>query len=267
MRTRLATFGLGLFLLGCAHPHPMIIPQAAPPFPPGVTVLGIGKASAPPDIARTSVGVEVRAVTAEEATSDATARMNAVVQALKQAGVADRDLRTQNLSIAFEQERQPPAPVVQAPAARGAQAQAAAPPAQPRGFFRVSNMVQLTIRDLNAIGRVLKAATDAGANSAWGINFELENDDALTSQARAKAVEQAKRAATELSALTGVKLGRIVAVSEEGVESPLYNASGGGMMAMRASDAEMPVERGEITQTYSIQVTYSTKVGHRHHRH
>ena len=256
---------LGLLLAACG-PHPMIVQHAQLPYPPGVTVVGVGKASAAPDIARTSIGVEVRAVSAEQATSDATARMNAVIQAIKQAGIPDKDLRTHNLSISFEQEPIPPQPVplVQPKPAAGPVRAAAAPapeaPPQPRGFFRVSNMVEVTIRDLNAVGRVLKAATDVGANSAWGITFELENEMALTSSARTQAVANARQAAEQLASLTGVKLGRILAIEEN--PEPGYNpAGGGGMMAYRAAanDSALPIERGEITQTYSVQLTYATK--------
>jgi len=256
---------LGLSLAACA-PHPMVVQRAQLPYPPGVTVVGVGKASAAPDIARTSIGVEVRAVGAEQATGDATTRMNAVIQAIKQAGIPDKDLRTHNLSISFEQDPTPPQPIPAAPvkpaAAQGRVAAAPAPEAsaQPRGFFRVSNMVEVTIRDLNAVGRVLKAATDAGANSAWGITFELENETALTSTARTQAVTNAKQAAEQLASLTGVKLGRILAI-EENPETGYNPQGGGGMMAYRAAanDSALPIERGEITQTYTVQLTYATQ--------
>jgi uncharacterized protein YggE len=243
-----------------------MIVHSPPSYPPGVTVVGVGKASAPPDIARTSVGVEVRAASAEQATSDATARMNAVVQAIKTAGVPDKDLRTHNLSISFEQEpvAPTPLPVVQAkpasPQAGTRAAPAPTPEPAPRGFFRVSNMVEVTVRDLNAVGRILKAATDAGANSAWGITFELEDDTALTTAARSQAVNRAKLAAQELADLTGVTLGKVLSI-EENPDSGGYNGGGGGMMAYRAAanDSALPIERGEITQSYTIQITYATK--------
>jgi uncharacterized protein YggE len=130
-----------------------------------------------------------------------------------------------------------------------------AQPAPPRGYYRVTNMVEVTIRALDSVGRVLKAATDAGANSQWGVTFELENDASLVSEARALAVKDAQRAAAELAKLTGVKLGEIVSVSE-GEQSGGYSAPQ-PMMRMAAAQ-EVPVERGEIQVHYEVQLVYAT---------
>lgn len=220
--------------------------------------MGVGKASAPPDIARTSIGVEVRAADVQQATNDATARMNAVTQAIKALGIADKDLRTHSFSIGFEQEPNPPPTPVPAAPTRGATATAtAAPeqPASPRGYYRVSNMLEVTIRDLSAVGRVLQAATAAGANNVWGINFEIDNTESLKVQARALAVQRAQQAATELAQLSGVKLGKVVSVSEGEAES-----QGGPMvMSMRAASNDVPIERGEITVSYSVRLLYDVK--------
>lgn len=225
----------------------------------GISVAGYGKASAPPDIARTSIGVEVRANDVQQATADATARMNAVTAALKQLGIADKDLRTHNFSIGFEQEPQPPQPLPAevTPAGRSAAAATTvAAPATPRGFYRVSNMLEVTIRDLSSIGRVLQAATAAGANNVWGITFEIENTDTLKVQARAQAIARAQQAAAELAQLTGMKLGQVVSVSEGEAEG---GRGGAVMMNMRAADEDVPVERGEMTISYAVRVQYDIK--------
>jgi uncharacterized protein YggE len=240
--------------VGCAHGRVISVAQSDR----GISVMGVGKASAPPDIARTSIGVEVRSPDVQQATNDATARMNAVTQAIKQLGIADKDLRTHSFSIGFEQEQNPPTPVPAAPT-RGAASTAAAPapeqPATPRGYYRVSNMLEVTIRDLNAVGRVLQAATSAGANNVWGINFEIENTDTLKVQARAQAVQRAQQAAAELAQLAGVKLGKVISVNEG-------DSDGGGgpvLMSMRSANADVPIERGEITVSYGVRVLYDVK--------
>lgn len=236
----------------------------------GVVVSGMGEAKAAPDLAHSSVGVEVRAATVEEASSQASARMSAVINALKQGGVADKDLRTQSFSINFEQEpvpppMPPPMPMPEAPVSRSkdkaamsaAVAVAAPAPVQtPRGFYRASNMVEVTIRDLSKLGTLLQLATNAGANIVWGISFELEHPETLMAQARARAVEHAKANAAELARLTGVTLGRLVSVTE--------NGSSGGTMPMmmkemRAADASqsVPVEQGEISVSQQVQLVYA----------
>lgn len=223
----------------------------------GVTVTGTGKATGKPDVARTTIGVETRAVTAEEATADVNARMARVIVALKQAGVAETDLRTNNMSLNFERNPEPPRPLEQPPAVtKGAPAvapQAAAAPAVPVGFYTASNNVEVTIRDLSRAGAVLSAATTAGANQMYGIRFELDDPKPLLADARQKAVADARARAEKLAQLAGVKLGPAVSITE------LESGSGGGpvpMFAAMRSDAAAPVERGELTVNSSVQIVY-----------
>jgi uncharacterized protein YggE len=247
---------IALACTACAHGRSISLATSEH----GINVTGIGKASAPPDIARTNIGVEVRAADVQQATNEATARMNAVTQAIKQLGIADKDLRTHSFSIGFEQEpTPPPTPVPTAVPARGAAPTTTATaeaPVTPRGYYRVSNMLEVTIRDLNSVGRVLQAATSAGANNVWGINFEIENNDALKVQARAQAVQRAQQAADQLAQLAGVKLGKVLSVSEG------ESGGGGGPVAMYARAAandEMPVERGEISISYAVRMLFDVK--------
>lgn len=240
-RLTLLSFALLAFVsVGCSR-RPLVVHAGVSEPMRGLVVSGQGEAKSAPDIARTTVGVEMRADTAEQATAEATQRMVSVITAIKAAGVADKDLRTQNLSITFEQE---PLPY---PPADKAQPQAT------RGVYRASNMVEITVRNLDSLGRLLKVATDAGANNVWGVSFELEHPEALASQARKKAVENAKKNAAELAQLSGVKLGAIVSVTE----------SGGGyavpmMKTLRAEAAqEIPVERGEVSTTQTVQLVYA----------
>ncbi|HKU43408.1 MAG TPA: SIMPL domain-containing protein [Polyangiales bacterium] len=249
----IATFSL-LLATACAHGKIRMIATGER----GIAVVGTGKASAPPDIARTSIGVEVRGPEVQQAVTEANTRMSAITGAIKALGIADKDLRTHSFSIGFEQEPTPPPGPVPAQLERGA-APAAAAPAGPRGFYRVSNMLEVTIRDLSAVGRVLAAATGAGANNVWGINFELENTEPLKTQARAQAVQHAQQNANELAQLSGVKLGKVISVSEGESEG---RPGGPVLMSMRAAaNEDVPIERGEITVNYGVRVLYDVRDG------
>jgi uncharacterized protein YggE len=252
---------------GCAH-HGHHQSAGNPNMQTGISVSGSGEAKAKPDVARANLGVEVRAATVEEATAEANTRMAAVMSALKQTGVADKDLRTHNYSINFEQEPTPPVPMPvpapapartkdkSAPESAPASAPIAAPAAGPRGFYRVSNMVEVTIRDLTKVGQVLARATEAGSNNVWGISFEIDDPYALRAQARAQAMERAKLSAGDLARLAGVKLGKVVALSENegGGYMPMMKSMRGGAEMSVAND--VPVEQGEITITHQVQITY-----------
>jgi hypothetical protein len=235
----------------------------------GITVNGLGDAKAPPDIARANVGVEVRSETVEQATTEANQRMAAIVAALGKLGIAQKDMRTHSFSISFEQQPMPPVPLPQesaqiepAPRARQAapgQTAAGSPaPAPPviRGYYRASNMLEVTVRDLDKAGQVLQAATDAGANNVWGISFELEDPQPLLAEARVKAVEHAKQNAEALAKLSGVKLGAIISVSEgggaQGPVPPMFR-----MQAEAAQGGDIPIERGEVTVSQQVQIVYA----------
>src|SRR5690349_24069954 len=162
MRTlRLAFVARGLQLsvglLGVAACTPQTVVHTSAPAANaparGISVNGVGKANGKPNVARSTIGVEARAGTAEEAMAEVNQRMAQVIAAVKQAGVADADVRTSTLSLNFERNyEQPPRPVElpmpsAAPAVAPApgkakpvtKADAAPPPAPtvklPQGFY------------------------------------------------------------------------------------------------------------------------------------
>ena len=256
---------------GCApHVAPAgALPAAGAPTR-GITVVGVGRASGKPDIARTTIGVEVRAATAEEAIRQINTRMAQVIAAVKGAGVGDADVRTATLSLSFERNyEQPPRPVeapapvmapTAAPAGKPKSAPAVegavAPPAKlPQGFYNASNSVEVTIRKLEDAGKVISAATSAGADHLSGIRFEVEDQAPLLGQAREKAVQDARQRAQKLAQLAGVKLGPAVSITEldgGGGPSPMPMMAANKMM-----DASAPIERGELTLMTAVQIVYA----------
>lgn len=271
-----SVLGLSAAVLGAACTPQTVINSAAPSANAparGITVSGVGKASGKPNVARSTVGVEARAGTADEAIAEVNTRMAQVIAAMKQAGVADADIRTSTLSLNFERNyEQPPRPVEVAPTAAPAMAPAAAPapagkvkPAAPKaeaaaaptvklpqGFYTATNNVEVTIRNLDTAGKVLSAATGAGANQLYGIRFEIEDPTPLQAEARKKAVEDARARAERLAQLAGVKLGPAVSIVElDGGSGPVP------MMAMQRMDASAPVERGELTIGTTVQIVYA----------
>ena len=259
--------GLAALAPGCAHHHSghRSGHHGRAEDGAGLTVIGIGEAKAAPDMARSSIGIEVRDESAEAATTQANERMGAVLAALKAAGVAEADLRTHDFSISFERDFTPPQPVVQvqpAPAAKGARVTAAAAstsapaPIEPRGIYRVSNTVEVTVRDVAKVSQVLTAATKAGANNVWGVSFELADRTPLHQKARAQAIVRARQDAEQLAALTGVKLGRILVVDDQASSGgvPVYARAAG---LEKASDSVVPIEQGELSVTHQVRIVYA----------
>ena len=205
-----------------------------------ITVVGRGEVKVSPDVATTNLGVEVMAPTVAEAMDQAEERMNAVLAALKAAGIADKDIQTSNFSINFE--RQSP------------EATPRADDAEPAGVYRVSNIVQVTIRDLNTVGDIIDAAVAAGANNVWGVSFGLEDTEVLEAQAREKAVANARARAESLAELNGVAVGDVIHISEivGAAPGPVYAEA-----ARAAYGGGAPIEAGEVTFATQIQIVYA----------
>jgi uncharacterized protein len=251
-----------LFVLGCGSGATSIAQSA---LPNGISVSGHGEAQGQPDLARVTIGVEARALIANEATEQVNQQMSRVIAAIQQHGVAEADIRTQNFSINFEQQPEPyppyprpetgPAPAEPpAPSKERAPEAAASSELLPRGFYRVSNTVQVTVRDLAKLGTILGATTEAGANNIWGVQFEIEDPSKLEAEARQEAVAQAKARAEQLAQLAGVKLGRVISLGESGGAMP---SEGGYGYSMEAARADVPVQRGQLTVSQDVQIVFA----------
>lgn len=240
-------------------------------MPDGLRVSGHGEATGQPDIARATLGVEARANSAAEATDQVSRTMQRVIAAVKAQGIADADLQTEQVSVYFEQEYPPQPPPRPLPSEsepseprqeggskgqEGAEPRAgAAAPVGPRGFYRASNTVRVTVRDLATTSAVLGAATQAGANAVHGLSFEIDDPKPLQAQARAEAVEDARNQASQLASLAGAKLGRVVSISAQPQGPVGFVRSAASPMAMK--EGGMPIERGELTIQQQVEIVYA----------
>ncbi|MEL7463649.1 MAG: SIMPL domain-containing protein [Pseudomonadota bacterium] len=203
-----------------------------------IAVTGFGEAATTPDIATIRIGVETRSREADDALAGNNARAGALTALAKERGVESRDIHTANLSIwpIYEQNR-------------NSQPRADEPPKVVG--FTVSNEVILRVRDLGGMGALLTDLVGAGANRMNGISFGVDDDAALLTEARKRAVADARAKAETYAAAAGVALGPIVSIDE----------AGGGVRPqpraamMRAAEA-MPVEAGEAVVSASVRIVW-----------
>jgi len=205
-----------------------------------ITVLGQGSVRIEPDIARVTVGVETSAETISEAVAENESEMASVMAALEAVGIAGKDIQTTNFSI--QQDRYPE-PAVLSGSESG----------QAPSVYRVSNMVNVTIRDLEKVGEVLDAVIEAGANSIWGVSFSLDDLGVAEADARVDAMDDAQARAEALAGLSGVSLGPVMSVSEiiGGGAVPMQ-----AIMVERAAAGGSAISPGELEVGYQVQVTY-----------
>ncbi|MEV6329438.1 SIMPL domain-containing protein [Streptomyces sp. NPDC051909] len=232
---------LGGVLLGAAAPANAVAPGAVPaaavraPAPATVTVSGSGRAAAAPDLAVLSVGVEATRKTAKEALAAQNTAAKALVDALHAQGVADRDIRTENLSLA---------PVY---------AQSSAGESKVTGY-QAGQSFAVKVRDLDRTGQIIGAVNDAtgDAGRISGVVFDVSDPTALRAAAREAAHRDARDKAEQYARLSGRRLGRLVSLTEGESARP-----GPAAVPAAADGGEaVPLAPGEIEEHVTVTAVY-----------
>jgi uncharacterized protein YggE len=218
-------------------------PVAAPMTPSDGTLLSISaqaEARRVPDVATLSAGVVTQAADANAAMRANATQMDKVMAAIKAAGIAERDIRTSGISL------NPQYKYVenQSPTITG---------------YQASNTVDLKVRDVARLGKVLDALVASGANQVNGPNFEIDQPEPVYDQARRDALQKAQARAEMYAKALGLKVRRIVSISEGGGYRPPMPMP---MMAMARAknESDTSVAPGETTLTATLDVVF--ELGH-----
>lgn len=219
---------------------PVLAQDAATPAPSRtITVVGEGVVNIEPNVARTNIGVEVLRPTVEEAAAENAAIVDRLLATLVELGIAGKDIQTSGYNVFAERYG------------------ASGPVSDEEVQYRVSNNVTVIIRDLDKVGEVLDASIKAGANNIYGVEFLLDDATAVRSEARKLAVENARATAEELAALNGVKVGKILAISEVvGGAGGFYNNSISSFQIGMGGAERTPIQPGQLRLTMQLQLTY-----------
>jgi uncharacterized protein len=225
-----ATIAAGLPLFASAGAE---AEQALPPA--RVIVDGDGQISLPPDYARIRGGITTRAKTAKEAAAANAKQMTAIIVALGDAGVEQKDIQTSHFSIQ---------PVYAAPA----------PNTEPKlTGFSVSNQVSVAIRQIAHAGEILDHLVELGATDISGIELLHSDASKALDQAREAAIRDARRKAEVYAKAAGLTLGDVIWITEEQRYAPPVPFA-----ATRAAMAPAPpIAAGEDTLHVSITVGFN----------
>ncbi|MGL4198563.1 MAG: SIMPL domain-containing protein [Allorhizobium sp.] len=206
-----------------------------------IMVSGEGEAAIAPDMAVISLAVMRDAETAGEALSANSAAMAEVLADLKAQGIADKDLQTTDFSIQpkYKQETRTDG-TYEAPVIVG---------------YTVSNGLTVRVRDLAKLGEVIDRSVKLGVNQGGGITFTNDDPEAAVEAARKQAVEKAAAKAKTLTEAAGVKLGRVVEISEN-FARPMPQVYAAAPMAKMA-DESVPIASGENLYTVTVNITYA----------
>jgi uncharacterized protein YggE len=221
---------------------------------PGKTIVvsGTGEVSASPDIARLFISVQEEKKTAKEAQTEATKKSDAIIAYLKTAGVDDKDVKTTNYSVYPQYDY-----------TQGICTQFSCPPGRQvlRGY-QVDQTIEVKVRDLDSVGKILEGVTTAGATNISGPNFGFDEDDKLQNDARAEAITDAKQKAEVLAKQLGVRIVGVASFSENGNYPPMYYAKDavmgmGGAESSANTAPTLPV--GENKVISNVTITYEIR--------
>jgi len=225
---------LGIALAACS---PSTITVQSQPPQRTITVSGTGKVTLTPDIAYINIGVHSQDASATVAAADNNNSTKAVIDVIKAAGVADKDIQTTNFSIYPQQLYDNNGKITGI-------------------IYMVDNTVSITVRDLTKLGDLLDASVRAGANNISSISFDVADKTEALSQARQAAVENARKQADELTTASGVSLGDIQTISYNDNSAPVTIEYARADMASAGS---VPVQSGSMQITTTVTIVYEIK--------
>ena len=212
-----------------------------------ITVSGEGEIYSKPDLALVNISVKTEKKNVSDALNENASKMNKIIKVIEGVGVEKKDLQTTDFNIYPRYEY-----IKSSNATEGQ--------IYPYGKrtlvgYEIGQTLEVKIRDLSKIGKILRQATDAGANQVGDIGFTIEDKDALQEKAREEAIDKAKIKAKELASQLGVTLGRIVSFSEN-TGSPIYYRMKNAMPSSGANGTTPQIEAGENKIKVDVSVVY-----------
>lgn len=211
-----------------------------------ISVSGSGEVKLTPDIAKVTIEVRTENEDAAKAQAENSAAMDAVMQAIMAAGVAENDITTSNVGLdeRYNYDRSPAVIV---------------------GYY-MTNSIDVTIRDIDSVGRVISDAISAGATSTYGLSLSVADSSGAYQNALKAAILDAQGKAEAIAAALGVKLEPIPASIKETSNSYTPNMDYMPMEANEIADEAAAVEgvsiaAGELSISARVNVDYTIDRG------
>lgn len=217
------------------------VAQSAGAVGEGVAVVGTGSVSVDPDIAHVTYGVELQGDDPDALVSEATATMEAAMEAASAFGILEERTRTVEYNLRVETNRDRET-------------------GQPTGgvIYHLRHQVRVTTDQLDTVGELLASLVNSGVNSISGVTFSVEDLSSLEQQAREEALSDAEARAEHIADQMGLSLGKPSFVTEVGGGGPVPVAQALGMGGGAMREAAAPdIESGSFTVSVNVQVVYT----------
>lgn len=222
-----------LFLLAACAPAAMV---GADGQVRQVTVTGSGIVYVVPDLAYINVGVRSQGDTVAEAMQANNVQAKAIKDTLVAQGVAEGDIQTSSFNVYPQSDYDYQGTIT-------------------RTYYSVENNVYVTVRDLDALGSILDAVAASGANTIYGISFDVTDKTEAQSSARKIAVESAMSQAKELADAAGVGVGEILSISSSYSYPTYYSGYGLGGGGGAEYAVSVPIAAGQIQVSADVTIS------------
>ncbi|MEK7540882.1 MAG: SIMPL domain-containing protein [Patescibacteria group bacterium] len=209
-------------------------------FPQEITITGEGKVFVKPDIVLVNLGVQTEAKKSADAVNKNNEKMNAIIKAIKDLGVDEKDIKTSTYNLY---------PIYDYPESG-------------RIFvgYSLDQQISVKIRDFDKISDILDKATAEGTNTISDLQFTIDDLEKIKADAREKAIEQAKAKALVLVNQAGLKLVKLINISEGYASSPepMYGR-GGGMDTFEKATVAPNIQPGQSEINTTVYLTYRVR--------
>lgn len=211
-------------------------------YPQEITISGQGKVYAKPDVALISLGLKTEGQEIQKITQENTTVMNKIIKEVKDLGVEEKDIQTTLYSITPQYNW----------TERGGSVFTG---------YAVEQNIQVKIRNFDKIGDILSVGANNKANNVGGLQFSVDNTDAVQAEARQKAIDEAKTKAQTLASQAGLRIAKLLNISEGYVAAPqpLYEKAMGGATPSSMDSVRADVQPGQLEFNSTITLTYRLK--------
>ncbi|HKY73728.1 MAG TPA: SIMPL domain-containing protein [Patescibacteria group bacterium] len=223
-------------------PLPFSVTQTTTQKQSTFDITGESTVSTAPDKAVVSLGITVNEPTVKQTQDKANTIINSISAELGKLGIEKKDIKTENYSLYPNYDYTAGQRIL---------------------GYSVNASLSVSLTDFSKLNQAIDAATSVGANQIGGISFTLSDEKKkdVENQARKEAIQRAKEKAETLAGLAGMRLGKIVNITE----TPTFRGGPYPMMLDAAKEmgaggiaAPTNVEPGSTTFTYAVTISYET---------
>ncbi|MCL5435822.1 MAG: SIMPL domain-containing protein [Patescibacteria group bacterium] len=209
-----------------------------------ITISATGEVESSPDLAVANISVTTEGKDPKTVQDQNSDKINKVTKYLKDSGIAEADIKTQNYNLYPRYDYTDNRQVL--------------------AGYTLYQTVTIKMRDLTKVGEIMKGVVENGANAIDSLTFTIDKPNDIRQEARKKALENAKAKAEELAKVAGLSLGKVKSFSESGdsMPQPVYYdySTESRTMGMGGGGAAAPdVQPGSTTVTATVYVTFELK--------